>query len=189
MKQAITRGDGYIGEDVTNNIKTINSIPLSIPNKDTIEIRGEIVILKSDFEKINEQRLEENEEPFANPRNAASGSLRQLNPKITAKRKLMFYPWGIGKHSLEYEKLSDLMQKIYSYGFLRPPKSMTTTNLQDIVKFYNELIYNRDEIEMMMDGLCIKIDEIKYQNTLGYTVKFPKWMCAINFLLLKRLPL
>ena len=92
LKQAITRGDGSVGEDVTNNVKTIHSIPLKIAYDGLIEIRGEIVIKKSDFEKINETRLKNDEPLFANPRNAAAGSLRQLDPSITAKRKLFFYP-------------------------------------------------------------------------------------------------
>ena len=95
MKQAITRGDGSIGEDVTENVKTIGSIPLQIDYKELIEIRGEVVIKKADFEKLNHERLQSNEPLFANPRNAAAGSLRQLDTRITAKRKLMLYPWGI----------------------------------------------------------------------------------------------
>ncbi len=106
LKQAITRGDGSVGEDVTENIKTINSIPLVIAYKEPIEIRGEVVIRKKDFEKLNEERLNEGEALFANPRNAASGSLRQLDTAITAKRKLMFYPWGLGQNSLSDSLLS-----------------------------------------------------------------------------------
>ncbi len=104
LKQAITRGDGSIGEDITNNVKTIHSIPLEIKEKSLLEIRGEIVIKKADFEKINQDRLKNNEALFANPRNAAAGSLRQLDPSITAKRKLFFNVWGVGENSLEVYK-------------------------------------------------------------------------------------
>jgi DNA ligase (NAD+) len=107
LKQAITRGDGSTGEDITNNVKTIHSIPLQIKEKSLLEIRGEIVIKKADFEKINIQRLKDDEAPFANPRNAAAGSLRQLDPTITAKRKLFFNVWGIGENSLDFDKNSE----------------------------------------------------------------------------------
>jgi DNA ligase (NAD+) len=99
LKQAITRGDGSVGEEITNNVKTIQSIPLQIDYKGLIEIRGEVVIKKEDFEKINQTRLQNGEATFANPRNAAAGSLRQLDPKITAQRKLFFYSWGVGENS------------------------------------------------------------------------------------------
>ena len=93
--RAITRGDGVIGEEVTDNVRTITTVPLSIEYKGQIEIRGEVVIRKDDFEAINKERLEQNEQAFANPRNAAAGSLRQLDSSITAKRRLVFYPWGL----------------------------------------------------------------------------------------------
>ncbi|NPA81952.1 MAG: NAD-dependent DNA ligase LigA, partial [Epsilonproteobacteria bacterium] len=114
LKQAITRGDGEIGEDVTANAKTIQTIPLAIKYKELIEIRGEVIIRKNDFEKLNQERIKENLPTFANPRNAAAGSLRQLDPSITAKRKLVFQPWGVGVNSLKYEKLSEMMEFIYS---------------------------------------------------------------------------
>lgn len=181
LKQAITRGDGQVGEDVTQNIKTIRSIPLSIDYKGLIEVRGEVVIRKNDFDMINENRIKNGEEPFANPRNAASGSLRQLDTSITAKRKLFFYTWGLGENSLEYKLLSQAMDFIYSQGFLKPPERLVSKNLSDIKKIYQKLINSRDEISMMMDGLVVKIDEIALQDTLGYTVKNPRWMVAYKF--------
>jgi len=104
--RAITRGDGVVGEDVTDNIRTIRSVPLSIGYQDLVEIRGEVVIRKDDFEAINQERLKTGEPLFANPRNAAAGSLRQLDSSITAKRRLVFYPWGIGENTLQYARLS-----------------------------------------------------------------------------------
>jgi len=179
--RAITRGDGMVGEDVTQNVRTIHSVPLSIEYDKSIEIRGEIVIKKSDFEIINQERVESDEAPFANPRNAAAGSLRQLDSSITAKRRLVFYPWGIGKNSLEYEKLSSKMEYIYSLGFLQPPYIKECNSVDDIDSFYNFLISKRDEIAMMMDGMVIKIDDIALQEALGYTIKVPKWMVAYKF--------
>ncbi len=181
LKQAITRGDGEIGEDVTENVKTISSVPLEIEYRELIEIRGEVVIKKADFEKINEQRLNEGEPLFANPRNAAAGSLRQLDTRVTAGRKLYFYPWGIGKNSLDFAYLSQKMDFVYSLGFLRPPKSLVTKEVEEVIKLYNELIGLRDEIEMMMDGMVVKIDDISLQEELGYTVKNPRWMVAYKF--------
>ncbi len=181
LQQAITRGDGIIGEDVTDNVKTIRSIPLRIAHKELIEIRGEVVIKIKDFEKINKERLENGESLFSNPRNAAAGSLRQLDSKITAKRKLFFYPWGVGENSLTYPLLSEKMAFIYSLGFLAPPLSEKVTTIDEMQRLYQTLIERRDEIPMMMDGMVIKVDEIALQDELGYTVKNPRWMCAYKF--------
>lgn len=181
LKQAITRGDGSIGEDVTNNVKTIHSIPLEIAEKSLIEIRGEIVIKKADFEKINQERLLNNEQVFANPRNAAAGSLRQLDPKITAKRKLFFNAWGVGLNSLEFKNYSNMMDYIYSLGFVKPPMQTVTSNVEGIEDLYHKIIALRDEIEMMLDGMVVKINDIETQDELGYTVKFPRWSCAYKF--------
>ncbi|WP_368030588.1 NAD-dependent DNA ligase LigA [Arcobacter sp. s6] len=181
LKQAITRGDGSIGEDVTNNVKTIHSIPLQIKEKSLIELRGEIVIKKKDFEKINQDRLINNEQLFANPRNAAAGSLRQLDPSITAKRKLFFNIWGIGQNSLEFKTLSEKMNYIYSLGFAQPPLITVTNSVEGIEKLYHEIIASRNDIEMMLDGMVIKVNDIETQDELGYTVKFPRWSCAYKF--------
>ncbi len=181
LVRAITRGDGVVGEEVTENVKTIRSVPLRIAYEGLIEIRGEVVIRKDDFEKINEERIKEGETPFANPRNAAAGSLRQLDSSVTAKRRLVFYPWGVGENSLSYDRLSEKMAFVYDLGFLRPPYEKPCRTLDEIETFYRFLISKRDEIPMMMDGMVIKVDEIAKQEQLGYTVKFPKWMCAYKF--------
>lgn len=181
LNQAITRGDGSIGEDVTNNIKTLHSVPLNIAYDGLIEIRGEIVIKKDDFEKINEERLANNESLFANPRNAAAGSLRQLDPKITAKRKLFFYPWGVGQNSLNFEYSSEVMDFVYGLGFLRPPMMKKCADIFDIENFHKELLNARDKIAMMLDGMVVKVDSLNTQVDLGYTLKHPKWSCAYKF--------
>ncbi len=181
LKQAITRGDGQIGEDVTENVKTINSVPLEINYKGLISITGEVVINKSDFEFINKEREEQGETPFANPRNAAAGSLRQLDTKITAKRKLMFYPWGVGENSLDFRLLSEVMDFVYSLGFLSPPKRLVTRSRDEVLSFYDEMTKTRDKISMMLDGVSIKINELILQEELGYTVKYPRWMVAFKF--------
>jgi DNA ligase (NAD+) len=181
LKQAITRGDGSIGEDITNNAKTIQSIPLSIDHEGLIEIRGEVVIKKDDFEKINQTRLQNDEQLFANPRNAAAGSLRQLDPNITAKRKLFFYPWGVGVNNLDFTLASQMMDFIYDLGFLAPPMKKICNNIDQIEEFYKKIIESRDNIPMMLDGMVIKIQSLETQSELGYTVKYPKWSCAYKF--------
>jgi DNA ligase (NAD+) len=193
--RAETRGDGETGEDVTLNAKTINSIPLEIKEKSLIEIRGEVVIKIKDFEKLNEQRIKKGEAVFANPRNAAAGSLRQLDPKITAKRPLVFYPWGVGKgiengefriENDEYNKktvtkYSELMEYIYSLGFKAPPKRGVCKDIKCVEDKYEEFINLRDGFEVMLDGMVVKVDEIKYHEILGYTQKYPRWMVAYKF--------
>lgn len=181
LKQAITRGDGVTGEDVTNNVKTIRTVPLTIDYNGLIEIRGEVVIKKDDFDKINEQRAKNDEAQFANPRNAAAGSLRQLDSSITASRKLFFQAWGIGENSLEFFKSSEVMEFIYSLGFAKPPIVKLCDNLEQIEEVYHEIIAKRDEIPMGLDGMVIKIDSLESQIDLGYTVKYPKWSCAYKF--------
>ncbi|CAA6822250.1 MAG: DNA ligase (EC [uncultured Sulfurovum sp.] len=181
LVRAITRGDGVVGEEVTDNVRTIRSVPLSIDYQGQIEIRGEVVIRKDDFEIINKERKEEGENSFANPRNAAAGSLRQLDSSITAKRRLVFYPWGLGENALTASNLSEKMDFIYSLGFLKPPFVKACNSLEEIENFYHFLIKNRDEIPMMMDGMVIKVDDTLKQEQLGYTVKVPKWMCAYKF--------
>ncbi len=181
LVRAITRGDGIIGEEVTDNVRTIRSVPLSIEYQGLIEIRGEVVIRKDDFEIINQERLSAGENPFANPRNAAAGSLRQLDSSVTAKRRLVFYPWGLGEDMLTQSNLSEKMDFVYDQGFLKPPYAKACETIDEIEAFYQFLISKRDEIPMMMDGMVIKVDDVVKQEQLGYTVKIPKWMCAYKF--------
>ncbi len=181
LKEAISRGDGKIGESITANAKTIKSIPLNIDHEGLIEIRGEVVILKSDFEEINRDRLMEEREPFANPRNASAGSLRQLDSRVTAKRRLMFFPWGVGESSLDFNSLSELMEYIYSLGFREPPYRRVCSDIDEVERFYNLLLQNRDSIDVEMDGVVIKVDDIEKGESLGYTQKFPKYICAYKF--------
>ena len=181
LKQAISRGDGSVGEDITNNVKTIQSVPLTIDYDGLIEIRGEVVIKKDDFDIINKQRASEGETLFANPRNAAAGSLRQLDSTITAKRKLFFNVWGIGENSLEFKTSSEAIEYIHSLGFIKPPIQTKCKTIEEIEAVYHEIIAKRDEISMGLDGMVIKIDSLESQIDLGYTVKFPRWSCAYKF--------
>ena len=181
LKQAITRGDGVTGEDVTHNAKAISSIPQNINYDKLIEIRGEVLMPKDEFERLNTDRAKKGEQLFANPRNAAAGSMRQLDSSITAKRELVFQAWGVGKNSLKYKKLSDVMDFVYSLGFNKPPKRKVCQGREDVEKLYQEFIKQRDSFSVMLDGLVVKINDISLQESLGYTVKYPKWMCAYKF--------
>ena len=179
--KGITRGDGSVGELITQNVKTIRSIPLTIEHKELIEIRGEVVIFKDEFEKINEQRLKNNEAVFANPRNAAAGSLRQLDSSITASRNLVFLPYGVGVNSLKFKLLSELMEFIYTLGFIKPPRHSTCQGYEEIQNIYELMKEERDSYEMMLDGMVIKVDEIASQIDMGYTVKNPRFSVAYKF--------
>ncbi|WP_139453827.1 NAD-dependent DNA ligase LigA [Campylobacter armoricus] len=176
-----TRGDGEIGEDITLNVKEIANIPKIIPYKEKIEIRGEVVILKEDFEKINEKRAKDGLSLFANPRNAASGSLRQLDTSITKERNLKFYPWGVGDNSLKFNKHSEVMEFIRNLGFLKDDFVFCVKNLDEVLEKYHELLAQRDQKPMMMDGMVVRVDDLAHCRLLGYTVKFPKFMAAFKF--------
>ena len=176
-----TRGDGEIGEDITLNVLEITSIPKSINYNEKIEIRGEVVILKDDFEKINEKRALQGQSLFANPRNAASGSLRQLDTHITKERNLMFYPWGVGENSLSLKKHSEIMDFVRSLGFLKDDFVHICKDLDEVVFSYNELLAQRENKAMMMDGMVVRVNDLALCDELGYTVKFPKFMAAFKF--------
>ena len=181
LAQGITRGDGTIGEKITQNVKTIRSIPLTIEHKQRIEIRGEVVIFKDEFDKINEARIKADEAVFANPRNAAAGSLRQLDSNITASRNLVFLPYGVGENQLEHKLLSSKMEYIYELGFRKPPNSATCKGFSEIEAIYEVMKNDRDSYSMMLDGMVIKVNEIASQIDMGYTVKNPRFSVAYKF--------
>ncbi|MBS4406737.1 NAD-dependent DNA ligase LigA [Campylobacter vulpis] len=181
LVRAATRGDGEMGEDVSLNVKEIANIPQKIAYEGRIEIRGEVVILKQDFEKLNEKRAKEGLNLFANPRNAASGSLRQLDTSITKERNLKFYPWGVGEHTLAFTKHSELMHFIRELGFLKDEFVRLCKDLNEVLLCYKELLALRENKPMMMDGMVVRIDDIALCKELGYTVKYPKFMAAFKF--------
>jgi len=181
LSKGITRGDGTVGELITQNVKTINSIPLEIEHKDTIEIRGEVVIFKDEFEKINAIRMKNDEAVFANPRNAAAGSLRQLDSTITASRNLVFLPYGVGVNTLPHKLLHKKMDYIYSLGFRKPPERAVCKDIEEIESIYKQMVHDRESYAMMLDGMVIKVDEIASQIDMGYTVKVPRFAVAYKF--------
>ena len=183
--KAATRGDGAVGEDVTNNALVIAGIPHEISYKGLIEIRGEVVITKADFEKINAELLANGAKPLANPRNAAAGSLRQLDSAVARSRHLRFYPWDAGQNSLKddfgYNTHKEIMDFIRSLGFLRDDFCVVCTGFDEIMKAYKKLLALRESKEMLMDGMVVRTNELKYEAAMGYTVKFPRFMVAFKF--------
>jgi DNA ligase (NAD+) len=179
--KGVTRGDGTIGELITQNVKTIQSIPLEIDWIGKIEIRGEVVIFKEEFEKINRSREDAKEALFANPRNAAAGSLRQLDSSITASRNLVFLPYGVGVNDLPQKFMHKKMEYIYELGFRKPPERAVCKDFEEIESIYKQMVHDRDSYPMMLDGMVIKTDEIASQIDMGYTVKVPRWAVAYKF--------
>ncbi|WP_456276914.1 NAD-dependent DNA ligase LigA [Bacillus sp. AK128] len=180
--QGATRGDGTIGEDITQNLKTIRSIPLRLSQSATIEVRGEAYMPKKSFMKLNEQKEELGEEPFANPRNAAAGSLRQLDPKLAAKRNLDIFVYGIanpgttgiGSHSEGLDLLDDL-------GFKTNNERKTCQGIDEVIEYISGWVEKRPDLPYEIDGIVIKVDSFQQQDELGFTAKSPRWAIAYKF--------
>ena len=186
LERAATRGDGRTGEDVTLNIRTIDAIPLKLRGKNfppLIEIRGEVVMPKSGFEKLNRQQVQKGEKPFVNPRNAAAGSLRQLDPKITATRPLSFYCYGVGLiegMSLP-SKHSDMMEKLKSWGLRINPESKVVKGVKGCIDYYESLSKKRNDLPDEIDGIVYKVDDIQFQDVMGFVSRAPRWAIARKF--------
>ncbi|CZE50154.1 NAD-dependent DNA ligase LigA [Campylobacter geochelonis] len=181
LQSAATRGDGVVGEDVTQNAKVIKSIPLQISYLGKIEIRGEVLISKSDFNALNDERANSGEVPLANPRNAAAGSLRQLDSTVVAKRRLQFMAWDVGENSLGFTTHFEVMKFVRNLGFLSDDFCVVAKNLDEIRTAYKTLLSRRDEKPFLMDGMVIRLNLLSQCQKLGYTVKFPKFMVAYKF--------
>ena len=181
-----TRGDGQIGEDVTSSLETIQDIPREISelkNIDLFEVRGEIYMNKKDFLILNNTRKEKGEDLFANPRNAASGSLRQLNKKIVEERNLKFfaYTYGVLSKKIIFKKQSDFLNKIKNYGFPTSDLFKICNNFDDVEIFYNKIEKNRDNLKYDIDGIVYKINNIDLQKRLGLVGRAPRWAIARKF--------
>ncbi|MDP2814218.1 MAG: NAD-dependent DNA ligase LigA [Erysipelotrichaceae bacterium] len=182
LATAATRGDGEVGEDVTHNIVTIKSIPLELNNEITFEVRGEVYMPKAAFEKLNESKKSSGQEAFANPRNAAAGSIRQLDSQIAASRQLDAFLYyfvnaqntGVESHSLALRKLSEL-------GFKVNPLTRTFANIQDVWTFIEEMTTQRATLPYDIDGIVIKVNSLALQGRLGFTAKTPRWAIAYKF--------
>ncbi|TLD97914.1 NAD-dependent DNA ligase LigA [Helicobacter trogontum] len=195
LQSATTRGDGEVGELVTQNAKTIQAIPHTIPFKGSIEIRGEVVLSKENFAKLNEEREKNKESLFANPRNAAAGSMRQLDSNLTRERNLSFVAWGIGsvdmKELEKYAKKSnpdfndtlgfyDMLMLLPEFGF-SPFRYLERVNAESIEREYQKILNDRDNYPFMLDGFVIVLDDLALQDKLGFTQKAPRFACAYKF--------
>jgi DNA ligase (NAD+) len=193
LERAATRGDGATGEDVTSNVRTIKAIPLKLrcepePNG-VLEIRGEVLFRKKEFEALNEERVSRGEESFANPRNAASGSLRQLDPRETARRPLWFFAYGIGVVESEDARLSDLtmqpldqvMRFVSELGFSISPGFRTVRGSKAMLEAYRKAEAERDALPFEIDGLVIKVNDVSLQQRLGFRQRSPRWAIAAKF--------
>lgn len=184
--QAATRGDGTVGENITANVRTINAIPLRLTG-DTIparlEVRGEVFMRHSGFEKLNAAALRNHEKTFANPRNAAAGSLRQLDPRITAKRPLTFYCYGIGiAEGTELpESHWQRLQQLKAWGLPVSDKIQLRTGSQNVLDFYHDVQAYRSSLDFDIDGVVIKVDDLALQRQLGFVSRAPRWAIAFKF--------
>ncbi len=182
-----TRGDGYNGEDVTNNLRTIPSIPLKllsihVPVPELLEARGEVYMEKDAFEKLNREREKQGLPTFANPRNAAAGSLRQLDPKVTASRPLNIFCYGVGRvqgHSFKTQW--EVLQTLKKWGLRVNPLAKKVTGIEKAIKYHEKLAKMRPELNYEIDGMVIKVNDLELQEKLGTKAKSPRWAIAYKF--------
>lgn len=177
-----TRGDGITGEDITHNVKTIKSIPLVLKEPIDIEVRGEIYMKKAVFEKINEEKKKNNEELFANARNAAAGSVRQLDSKVAASRNLDNFSYQLPepeKYGIKtHEEALNYIKKL---GFVVNPNIKKVKSIDELLEYVNYWTENRSSLPYEIDGIVIKLNDLNGQKRLGYTAKYPKWATAYKF--------
>lgn len=177
-----TRGDGIIGEDITHNVKTIKSIPLRIDFLDDLEVRGEIYMPKKSFNELNLKRQQEGVELFANPRNAAAGSVRQLDSSIAAKRKLDAFLYHVPMAlDIEMNTHKDALDFINKLGFKTNPYTKVCKDIEEVWYFIKEMTEKRNDLPYEIDGIVIKVNDLNKQERLGFTAKVPKWAIAYKF--------
>ncbi|CAH1530113.1 DNA ligase [Vibrio jasicida] len=186
LVQAATRGDGATGENITENVRTISAIPLKLQGKDwpaRLEVRGEVFMPKAGFDKLNETARKKGEKVFVNPRNAAAGSLRQLDSRITASRPLSFYAYSVGVvegatlASSHYERFL----QIKSWGLPMCPETKRVDSLEEVKAYYQDILTRREALAYEIDGVVIKADDIAIQERLGFVARAPRWAIAYKF--------
>ena len=184
LVRAGTRGDGQTGEDVTANVRTIGSIPLHLRGGGypaRLEVRGEVVIRKADFGRLNEERLHAGERPFANPRNAAAGSLRQLDPRVTAQRPLTFFTFGVGEPlATGVATHWDVLERLQAWGFLTTDPLERLEGASACQAYRERLIEQRDGLPFEVDGAVFKVDDLAARAQLGFTARAPRWAVAFK---------
>ncbi len=185
--QATTRGDGISGEVVTANIRTLHNVPLVLrakPPKGIIEVRGEVVMSKAAFQALNERQLAQGQKPFANPRNAAAGSLRQLDARITAERQLQFFAYAVGfvdDETLLAPTQTGVLDQLHQWGFQVAKEVTRVTGIEALLAYYEQIQQQRDQLAYDIDGVVYKLDDRSLQQQLGMTSKFPRWAIAHKF--------
>ncbi|EMR8756179.1 TPA: NAD-dependent DNA ligase LigA [Neisseria gonorrhoeae] len=187
LVQAATRGDGTTGEDVTRNVKTVSNIPLRLHGENVpelIEVRGEVLMLKADFAGLNKRQAENGQKPFANPRNAAAGSLRQLDSRITAQRKLHFFPYSVARQQGGFEAEEHIQELAYfqELGFSLPNGNFGCfKNIGEVLAFYEHMQQKRPELPYEIDGMVVKVNSLAQQRELGFISRAPRWAVAHKF--------
>ena len=187
LVQAATRGDGTTGEDVTQNVKTVANIPLRLHGDnppELIEVRGEVLMLKADFAALNKRQTENGQKPFANPRNAAAGSLRQLDSRITAQRKLHFFPYSVARQQGGFEAEEHIQELAYfqELGFSLPNGNFGCfKNIDEVLAFYEQMQQKRPELPYEIDGMVVKVNSLAQQRELGFISRAPRWAIAHKF--------
>jgi len=186
LVRAGTRGDGTTGENITQNIRTIQSIPLKLLGKnipELLEVRGEVFMPKAGFEKINKTAHENGEKQFANPRNAAAGSLRQLDPKVTAKRPLAMYCYAVGRvdGGAQLNTHSEMLDHLKQWGLPLCKERKVVQGVAGCVNYFNEMSALRDSLSYEIDGIVYKVNSLKLQKELGFVAKAPRWAIAHKF--------
>ena len=181
LERAVTRGDGSTGEVVTNNIKTIRSIPLSVDDKINFEVRGEVFIPVDSFNRMNDDRKQNGEKLYANPRNTTAGSLKLQDPKIVAKRPLDIFTYYFQSGSVPIDSQSEGLDKLKLLGFKVNPHYALCSDIQKVIEFCRSWDKKRAELPYETDGIVVKVNSISYQKRLGATAKSPKWAIAYKF--------
>ena len=182
-----TRGDGYVGEDVTNNLKTIKQVPLrllsdEIPVPKLLEVRGEVYMEKEDFKRLNEERAKRGEPLFANPRNAAAGSLRQLDPSVTASRPLKVFFYGLGRiEGYEIRSQEELLRTLPKWGLPVNPLWEVCRGPDEAIAFYKKVLDMREELPYEADGIVVKVNDFSQREILGEIARAPRWAIAFKF--------
>jgi DNA ligase (NAD+) len=179
--QASTRGDGVHGEEITDNLRTLRGLPLALPTSESLTLRGEVVIYRRDLELVNEQRLAMGEQPFANPRNAASGSLRLLDPREVAKRRLRVFLWQLVEGERFAKRHSEALDWLGGLGLPVHRRHRVCNDLEAIHAALHDLEAMRGQLPFDIDGAVIKVDDFAQQAALGRTARFPRWAVAFKF--------
>ena len=185
LVQAATRGDGQVGEDVTANVRTIRSIPLKLEGDvpDVLEVRGEVIMHREDFEALNRRQAELGQKVFVNPRNAAAGSLRQLDPTVTAKRSLRFYAYALGEVSggAFAPTQTEVLNRLESLGFPVAKQHRAVMGPEALARFHDDIEALRPTLPFDIDGVVYKVDDLELQKRLGFIAREPRWACAHKY--------